>query len=215
MDSVSFFILPLQMQMSAQESPAWTLSLAKIWLADITATVFGDGPDKTVTSVSISSLKVTSKFLSFHWRLPLLATYKRLLLGIRRCSSASLAFPTCGNPFLSRLGKLKLQLCLHHDWTCMPSSSLWIQCMPSYSLHKVDLTLLAFTSCFFSKLRLNLCTSRSVDYTLIMHNVINSHMETISCSSWRLTTSSSSSDVSGCHGQCQNGATCKVWMSSS
>lgn len=56
-DSASFFILPLQMQMSAQETPVRTLTLAKIWLADITATVFGDGPDRTVTSVSIPSLK--------------------------------------------------------------------------------------------------------------------------------------------------------------
>lgn len=71
----SFYILPLQMRMSVQETPVRTLNLAKIWLADITATVFGDGPDKTVTSVSISFLN-TSKFLSFHWRPILLASFE-------------------------------------------------------------------------------------------------------------------------------------------
>lgn len=57
-----FYILPSQMQMSAQESPVWTLTFAKIWLVDITATVSGDGLDKTVTSVSISSSKSLLNF---------------------------------------------------------------------------------------------------------------------------------------------------------
>lgn len=109
------------MRMSAQESPAWTLALAKIWLVDITAAVFGDGLDKTVNTVSIPCLKFLN-LVSFSRR-PLLLASSHFRGTPHRCSSASLTFPTCGNPFLSHLGKLKLQLC-HHDWTCMLSSSL-------------------------------------------------------------------------------------------
>ncbi len=39
---------------------------------------------------------------------------------------------------------------------------------------------------------------------------INSYLEITYCSSSCLILTSSSSDISGCHGQCKNGATCKV-----
>lgn len=109
------------MRMSVQESPAWTLGLAKIWLADITASVFGDGLDKTVNTVSIPCLRFLN-LVSFSQR-PLLLASSHLQGTPHRCSSASLTFPTCGNPFLSHLGKLMLQL-FRHDRTCMLGSSL-------------------------------------------------------------------------------------------
>lgn len=79
MDWLSFYVLLSQISMNAQKSPVWTLVLAKIWLADITAAVFGDGSAKTVTSVSIPSLNVISKFLSFH-RCPLPLAVSKCLL---------------------------------------------------------------------------------------------------------------------------------------
>ena len=146
MDLVSFYILPSQIKMSAHGRPVWTLALAKIWLADITATVFGDGPDRTVTSVSISSLffskKKKSSSLSFHWRPSPSGHVKTSHFqdSQLRCSLSSLTFPTCGNPFLSPLGKT--QLAAVPSWLNLhASTSLRIQCMPSHNLSKVYLAL--------------------------------------------------------------------------
>lgn len=143
MDSVFFYILPFHRckwvcgkalrESSLLQKFDWRISLhlfsgmvrTKLWHQSV-----------------FLSLKVTFKFLSFH---PASSSSSSSSAGYlqtpslhfqdteHRCSLASFTFPTCGNPFLSRLGKLKLQHC-HHDWTCMPSSPLWIQCMPSYSL---------------------------------------------------------------------------------
>lgn len=137
MDLVSLYFLPLQMQMSVQESPAWTLSLAKILLEDITATVFVDGPDKTVTSVSISSLFFYLIFFKSHLNFRCFQTSPLTSwTHYNGCSLASLASPHVVTTLLFCPGKTN-----HRDWTRMHSCLLRIHCMPSSNLCKVHLAL--------------------------------------------------------------------------
>lgn len=66
----SFFPSLSQMQMNVWGSLVYMLTLAKTWLVDITVTAFKDGPDRTVTSVSISSCSsplLSSVFNSIHY----------------------------------------------------------------------------------------------------------------------------------------------------
>lgn len=166
MDSVSFYILPLQMQMSAQESPVWTLTRAKIWLATITATVFGDGPDKTVTSVSIFPLKVNSKCLSFHWRpLLLLSNASSHSLDTQhRSSLESLTLPHVVTCFFLALANWSYCSVIMTELACpvpFPGSNAWQITICTRSIWH----LLGFTSYFFFRLWLNLCTSHILDCT--------------------------------------------------
>lgn len=86
--------------------------------------------------------KKKSSSLSFHWHPSPSGHVKTSHFqdSQLRCSLSSLTFPTCGNPFLSPLGKT--QLAAVPSWLNLhASTSLRIQCMPSHNLSKVYLAL--------------------------------------------------------------------------